>query len=114
MSAACQYIRRLVTRRIVARRFVIIHHTHCVAKDPFIQDFGERVRSLRLERELTQEQLAAMAGMHFSAIGHIERASRSSTLETVLKLAQALQVQPRELVPDINLQPKRRRGSRRN
>ena len=85
-----------------------------MAKDPFIQDFGERVRSLRLERELTQEQLAAMAGMHFSAIGHIERASRSSTLETVLKLAQALQVQPRELVPDINLQPKCPRGPRRS
>lgn len=82
-----------------------------VAKDRFIQDFGERVRELRLERGLTQEKLADLAGMHFTAIGHIERASRSSTLETVLKLAKALQVQPRELIPDAKLtsrKPRRR------
>lgn len=80
-----------------------------MAKDRFIQDFGERVRELRLERGLTQEALAARAGMHFSAIGHIERASRSSTLETVLKLAQALEVQPRELIPDAKLRAPRGR-----
>ena len=78
-----------------------------MAKDPFIRDFGKRVRELRLERGLTQEQLADLAGMHFTAIGHIERASRSSTLETVLKLARALEVQPSELIPAINLKPKR-------
>lgn len=82
-----------------------------MAKDRFIQDFGKRVRELRLERGLTQEKLADLAGMHFTAIGHIERASRSSTLETVLKLAGALQVQPRELIPDAKLtsrKPRRR------
>jgi len=78
-----------------------------VAKDPFIRDFGARVRELRVERGLTQEKLADLAGMHFTAIGHIERASRSSTLETVLKLAKALQVQPHELLPDIKLPPPR-------
>lgn len=77
--------------------------------DPFIRDFGDRVRSLRLERGLTQERLAALAGMHFSAIGHIERASRSSTLQTIYKLAHALQVQPRDLVPDIKLKPSKPR-----
>ena len=81
-----------------------------MAKDRFIQDFGLRVRELRVARGLTQEKLAALAGMHFTAIGHIERASRSSTLETVLKLAHALQVQPRELVPDIKLKPPKQRG----
>lgn len=82
-----------------------------MAKDRFIEDFGQRVRELRLARGLTQEKLADRAGMHFTAIGHIERASRSSTLETILKLAKALQVQPRELIPDAKLPaPKPRRG----
>tara|TARA_B100001109_G_C18697076_1_gene396161 strand:+ start:345 stop:566 length:222 start_codon:yes stop_codon:yes gene_type:complete len=71
-------------------------------------DFGNRIRQLRQKRGLTQEALADLAGMHFSAIGHIERASRSSTLETIEKLARAFQVQPRELMPDIVFKPKRR------
>jgi len=78
-----------------------------VTKDPFIHDFGDRVRELRLERGLTQEKLANRAGMHFTAIGHIERASRSSTLETILKLARALEVQPKDLIPDIALKSRR-------
>lgn len=82
-----------------------------MTKDRFIQDFGNRVREQRLERGLTQEKLADLAGMHFSAIGHIERASRSSTLETVLKLAKALQIQPRELIPEAKLTSRKpRRG----
>jgi len=85
--------------------------THDVSKAPFIRDFGLRVRALRLKRGLTQEKLAELAGMHFSAIGHIERASRSSTLDTVLKLARALEVQPRLLIPDTELRPTSRRRS---
>lgn len=80
-----------------------------MAKDPFIQDFGKRIKALRLERGLTQEKLADLAGMHFTAIGHIERASRSSTLETILKLAKALEVQPRELIPDLPAKRTKRR-----
>jgi len=80
-----------------------------VSNQPFIQDFGNRVRALRIERGLTQERLAALAGMHFSAIGHIERASRSSTLDTILKLARALGIQPRELLPEIELKSTKRR-----
>lgn len=80
-----------------------------MSKEHFIHEFGQRVRELRLERGLTQEKLAALAGMHFSAIGHIERASRSSTLDTVFKLARALEVQPKDLVPDIEIRSRSRR-----
>ena len=86
----------------------MVRHTQGVSRDPYIKACGSRVRSLRQERGLTQEQLAAIAGMHFSAIGHIERASRSSTLETVVKLSRALKVQPSQLLPELNLQSKRR------
>lgn len=82
-------------------------------KIPFVQAFGQRIRDLRHERGLSQEALADLAGMHFSAIGHIERASRSSTLETVAKLAHALQVQPRDLVPDMVLKPLKKRVGKR-
>ncbi len=43
--------------------------------------FGERVRKLRLERGLTQEALAARAGLHSTYVGGIERGERNVGLE---------------------------------
>lgn len=45
--------------------------------------------------------------MHRTAISFIERAERSPTLETIEKLALALDVQPAELMPEIQLHRKR-------
>lgn len=73
----------------------------------FIKDFGERVREIRLLRGLSQEELAFEAGMHRTAISFIERAERSPTLETIEKLALALEVQPAELMPAIQLRRRR-------
>lgn len=73
----------------------------------FIKDFGERVREIRLQRGLSQEELAFEAGMHRTAISFIERAERSPTLETIEKLALALDMQPAELMPAIQLRRKR-------
>ncbi|MEM9066066.1 MAG: helix-turn-helix transcriptional regulator [Planctomycetota bacterium] len=72
-----------------------------MSRGPFIQDFGKRVRELREAARLSQEDLAFEAGLHRTAISHIEQATRSSTLETVEKLARALNVQPSELIPKI-------------
>lgn len=76
-------------------------------KTRFIKGFGARIRELREEQGLSQEKLADMARLHRTAITHIERATRSSTLETIEKLAKALGVQPTELMPDLEL-PKQR------
>ena len=72
-----------------------------MAKSEFIRNFGERVRELRLERGMSQEQLADKAGLHRTAISFIEIAKRSSTLETVERLAKALRVQPADLMPSL-------------
>ena len=79
-----------------------------MAKGKFVIGFGEMVRQRREALELSQEELASRAGLHRTAITMIERAKRSSTLETIEKLALALQIQPSELIPDIEL----RRGRR--
>lgn len=76
-------------------------------KTRFIKDFGARIRDLREDQGLSQEKLADMAKLHRTAITHIERASRSSTLETIEKLAKALGVQPADLMPSLEL-PRRR------
>ncbi|MEO1009596.1 MAG: helix-turn-helix transcriptional regulator [Planctomycetota bacterium] len=67
----------------------------------FVRDFGERIREVRTERGLSQEKLAELAGLHRTAVSFIERAERSSTLETIEKLARALRVQPGDLMPEL-------------
>lgn len=72
-----------------------------MAKSRFIQDFGLLVREAREAAGLTQEELAAMAGFHRTAISLIETAARSSTLDTVERLARALKVEPCDLMPPL-------------
>ncbi|UYV12410.1 MAG: helix-turn-helix domain-containing protein [Phycisphaera sp.] len=72
-----------------------------MSRRTFVQDFGDRVRAVRTERDLSQEELARRSGLHRTAISFIERAERSATLETVEKLARALRVEPADLMPPL-------------
>lgn len=60
--------------------------------------FGEVVRELRLQRELTQDQLAELAGTERSHISALERAEKGPTLATILSLANALDIPAGELI----------------
>ena len=51
---------------------------------------GRRIRAERRKQELTQEQLAEMADISDSFMGHIERGGRILSVETLLKIANAL------------------------
>ena len=59
---------------------------------------GERLRQLREERALRQEDLAELAGVGKNTINRIERNRTEPHMTTVRKLAEALEVDPRELV----------------
>jgi DNA-binding XRE family transcriptional regulator len=63
--------------------------------------FGLRLRTLRLERGLTQEQLAETADLHPTFISNVERGYSAPTLYTLVRLAEALDVQPGQLVDDL-------------
>ena len=54
--------------------------------------FGEKVRELRMQRSLSQEQLASIADVHRTYIGMIERAEKNITLLNIEKLAIALKI----------------------
>lgn len=59
--------------------------------------FGEKVRNLRKNQGLSQEELAFKADLHRTYIGMIERAEKNITLVNVEKIANALNVNINEL-----------------
>jgi len=56
------------------------------------KQFGERVRELRLARNLSQEGLAFKARMHRTYVGGIERGERNPSLKNIAAIAKALGV----------------------
>lgn len=66
-------------------------------RDEILRLFGERLRELRTERNLSQEQLAELAGLDRNYIGQIERAERNVALVNIVRIAKALEVQPADL-----------------
>jgi transcriptional regulator with XRE-family HTH domain len=61
---------------------------------------GDKVRRLRDERALTQEELAEKAGITVTALSRIERNSAEPRAKTRRRLAEALGADPRELLED--------------
>jgi transcriptional regulator with XRE-family HTH domain len=59
--------------------------------------FGQRVRHLRKEKNLSQEELSFKADLHRTYIGMIERAEKNITLVNIEKIAKALNVDIKEL-----------------
>jgi transcriptional regulator with XRE-family HTH domain len=59
---------------------------------------GRGVREQRVKRFMTQEQLARTAGISLRQVVRIERNEVEPRFSTILKLAEALGVEPSELV----------------
>ena len=61
---------------------------------------AQNVRSLRLERHLSQEKLAERSGLHRTYVGSIERSERNISLENIDRLAAALEVASVDLLSE--------------
>ncbi len=60
--------------------------------------FGKRVRALRDELGISQEELADRADLDRTYIGGIERGERNVSLVNISRVAKALGVMPRDLL----------------
>ncbi|HUA74136.1 MAG TPA: helix-turn-helix transcriptional regulator [Solirubrobacteraceae bacterium] len=63
--------------------------------------FGQRLRELRAERGVSQDDLADATDVHPTAIGRLERGAREPRLTTILRLARGLDVEPGRLLDDL-------------
>jgi len=70
-------------------------------RHPDLLAFGLRLRRLRYDADLSQEQLAFAAELERSYVGQCERGERNISLLNVVKLARAMKVRPAELLADI-------------
>jgi transcriptional regulator with XRE-family HTH domain len=67
--------------------------------------FAENLARHRQERGLSQEELAARADIHRTQISLIEGGKRMPRLDTLVKLAGALGVEPGDLLEGIVWEP---------
>jgi transcriptional regulator with XRE-family HTH domain len=66
--------------------------------------FGAAIRTMRKERHLTQENLAELCERHPVYISEIERGIKNPSLDSILRLCQALKITPGSLM-DLAFQP---------
>ena len=70
------------------------------------KELGKRIRAERRRQDLTQEKLAEMAEISDSFMGHIERGGRTLSIETLAKLANALNLSVEYIIcGEYNYQP---------
>lgn len=62
-----------------------------------VNRLGERIRLLRRERNLSQEQLGELAGLHTNYIGQVERGEKNVTIESLEKITAGLHISMEEL-----------------
>jgi transcriptional regulator with XRE-family HTH domain len=63
-----------------------------------LEIFGGNVQKYRKEKQISQEKLAEIAGIHRTYVGMIERAEKNITLRNMEKLAKALEVEIKDLL----------------
>ena len=62
---------------------------------------GAVIRKLRLSKKKSQEVLSGLAGLDRTHYSKIERGLRSPTIDTLFKIAGALDIPPHEIVKEI-------------
>lgn len=64
-----------------------------------LQRFGKKLREVRTDCGISQERLAELAGLHRTYVSSVERGARNISLQNIDRLARALKVGLRDLMP---------------
>lgn len=69
-----------------------------ISEDEYIIRLGISIRQIREQKELSQQNLADICNIPKTTIGRIERAEINTTMKTFIKIANALEIEPKELL----------------
>ena len=69
-----------------------------ISEETFISNLGIHIRQLREKKGLSQQALADDCDIRKTQIGRIERAEINTTVKTLVKIANALDIEPKELL----------------
>lgn len=69
-----------------------------ISEDRYLIQLGIRIKKLREQNNLSQEDLANDCNIPKSQIGRIERAEINTTIRTLIKIAQALNTSVKDLI----------------
>jgi len=73
-------------------RFVNTKISIMETNSEILKVFGQNVRAIRKDKNMSQEELAFKADLHRTYIGMIERAEKNITLLNIEKIANALNI----------------------
>lgn len=77
------------------------------------EQFGRILRKQRLDKGLTQEELAFRAGMSVPYLSDLERGKWNPSLAVIIDLARGLDIHPVELFKELTITPDSEPPSRR-
>ena len=65
------------------------------------KELGKRIRTERIDKKMTQEELAERAGLHPTYIGQVERGEKSLTITSLEKIVERLGISFSDLFENI-------------
>ncbi len=68
---------------------------------PAAEEIGRRVRLARNQRQISLEDLGHLSEVNWTTIGKIERGTSSPTVESLVRIAAALEIDPGTLISGI-------------
>lgn len=68
----------------------------------FYRTFGKRIKNRRRELKFTQVRLSELVGMSRTALANIEAGAQRTSVFSLMRMADALDISPDELIPNLS------------
>lgn len=80
---------------------MLLSNVVMIKKQSNLIKVGEKIRELRKERDFSQENFAAVAGLGRTYMGRVERGEQNISIQNLIQIAFALKVEVGELIPSL-------------
>lgn len=65
---------------------------------------GMKIRQIRQQKNLSQEEFAWLIGVHRTYLGQLERAEKNVSIKNIEKICKALNIEPKDFFDFTNLE----------